>query len=67
MRALMRNSLSGQYTAYWAREIEVIMRVKVTLCLNTCVSRRMRESWQLRLNLDFGSSSSARVYYCSLS
>ena len=27
--------------------IEVIMRVRVRLCRNPCVSRRMRESWQL--------------------
>ena len=32
-----------------AREIEVIMRVRVRLCLNACVSRRMHESWQLCL------------------
>ena len=25
------------------------MRVRVRLCLNACVSRRMRESWQLCL------------------
>ena len=30
-----------------AREIEVIMRVRVRLHLNACVSRRMCESWQL--------------------
>ena len=29
------------------REIEVIMHVRVRLCKNACVSRRMRESWQL--------------------
>ena len=31
----------------FAREIEVIMHVRVRLCGNVCVSRRMRESWQL--------------------
>ena len=31
----------------FAREIEVIMRVRVRLCGNACVSRRMRVSWQL--------------------
>ena len=30
-----------------AHEIEVIMRVRVRLCVNACVSRGMRESWQL--------------------
>ena len=29
------------------REIKVIMCVRVRLCRNACVSRRMRESWQL--------------------
>ena len=30
-----------------ARQIEVIMRVRVRLCKNVCVSCRMCESWQL--------------------
>ena len=28
------------------------MRVRVRLCLNACVSRRMRESWQLWIVLN---------------
>ena len=33
------------YVTYIPREIEVIMCVRVRLCLNACVSRRMRDSW----------------------
>ena len=39
-----------------AREIEVIVRVRVRLCRNACVSRRMRESWQLCIVLTSGGS-----------
>ena len=39
------------YTACLACEIEVIMRVRVRLCLNVCVSRSMGGSWQLCITM----------------
>ena len=41
-----------------AREIEVIMHVRVRLCGNAFVSRRIRESWQL--------CTSASISYCCM-
>ena len=52
----------------FAREIEVIMRVRVRLCGNACVSRRMRESWQLCIHAQQTgqSPSSTQVTGCSV-